>query len=137
MAKPKHLTDRAARAVASKAKHLVKDEPGLTGPSTNAATNLIISDIIVRAAARLARNSMHKGVLRGRYGADKAKAIVENRSVLSTLALYGASKIATRSVPGALVVSTGLIAKTLFDRSQSRRKAKRKGEEQLDQMASD
>jgi hypothetical protein len=39
------------------------------------------------------------------------------------------TRLATRSVPGFLLVSTGLAAKTLFDRSQDRRKARRKREQ--------
>jgi hypothetical protein len=39
-------------------------------------------------------------------------------------------------VPGALLVGGGLLAKTLFDRSISRRKARRRGDKQLAKQAS-
>ena len=138
MVKNKHVTDRASEALDDAAKPLKKrDEPGIIGPSTNAATNMLIADVAFRAVSRLARNSLHKSVLKTKYSSDKAKRIVENRSIGSTLALYGLSKLATRSVPGALLVSGGLLAKTLYDRGGSKRKARRKGEEQLDMMAAE
>jgi len=45
------------------------------------------------------------------------------------------TKVATRSVPGALVVGTGLALKVLFDRSQSKRKARREGDRSLRRQA--
>jgi hypothetical protein len=41
------------------------------------------------------------------------------------------ARVATRSVPGALLVGGGLLAKTLYDRSISRRKARRRGDKTL------
>jgi hypothetical protein len=46
------------------------------------------------------------------------------------------TKVATKSVPGALVVTTGLALKVLFDRSQSKRQARRKGDRMLHKQAS-
>ena len=74
----------------------------LPGPSTNPATNLLIADIVMRGVSRAVRKSLHKSVLRTGYSRDKAKEIVEDRSVVRTLALYGATRFATRSTPGAL-----------------------------------
>lgn len=134
-----HITDTAAEAIEPEAQDVVdnvRTKPdALPGPSTNPATNLIIADIVMRGVGRIVRNSLHKGVLRTRYSRDKAKNIVENRSAVQTLAIYGITKIATRSVPGALLVGGGLVAKTLYDRGQSRRVAKKRGDEQLDKMA--
>ena len=134
-----HITDKAAAAIEPEAQAVVdkvRTKPdALPGPSTNPATNLIIADIAMRGIGRLVRNSLHKGVLRTRYSRDKAKDIVENRSAVQTLAIYGITKVATRSVPGALLVGSGLLVKTLFDRGLSRREAKRRGDKQLDKMA--
>lgn len=132
-----HITETIADAVEPAAQDAASEAKpdALPGPSTNPATNLIIADIVMRGVGRVVRNSLHKGVLRTRYSQDKARKIVENRSVVQTLAIYGVTKLATRSVPGALLVGSGLIAKTLYDRGQSRREAKRKGDKQLDHMA--
>lgn len=108
-----------------------KGDDEVWGPSTNPATNLIIQDLILRAAGRLTRTSLEKGLLRRRYGGEHAKKIIENRSLVQTLLAYGATKYATRSIPGALLVGTAVLGKTLFDRSLSRAKSRRKGDEQL------
>lgn len=107
------------------------------GPSTNPATNLIIQDIAIRAGGRLIRHTLEKGLLRGRYGGTGAKAIVENRPLMHTMITTMLARYATRSVPGALLVGGGLIAKTLFDRGTSKRAARRAGDRTLAKMAED
>ena len=133
----KHITEIAADKVESQAMQLQgSPKPNkLPGPSTNPATNLIIADIAIRAIGRVVRRSLHKGVLRTRYSRDLASDIVENRSIATTLAIYGITKVATRSVPGALLVSTGLIAKTVYDRSLSRSAARSAGDAVMEQFA--
>lgn len=127
------LTDAAGRGV-SKA---VGSSETVLGPSTNPATNLIIQDIAIRAGGRLIRHTLEKGLLRGRYGGTGAKAIVENRPLLHTLITTALARYATRSVPGAVLVGGGLIAKTLFDRGRSRRESRRAGDRSLAKMAED
>lgn len=97
------------------------------GPSPNPATNLLIHDIVLRSIGRLSRISVEKAMLGRKYGREFARETVDNRSSLHALAAYGVTKVATRSIPGFALVTTGLILKTLFDRSQSRRKAQREG----------
>ena len=136
MVKNKHITDRLSNKLDDAAAPLTKNsEPGLIGLSPNPATNMFIADIALRGISRLARNTLHKSVLQNKYGPNKAKRIVENKSLFHTLALYGASRVATRSVPGAMVVTTGLLAKALYDRSKSKHGAKRDGEKTLNKMA--
>ncbi|MFA9199802.1 MAG: hypothetical protein ACEQR8_01260 [Cypionkella sp.] len=125
------LTDAAGKAVAAAA----GKRNDVFGPSTNPATNLIIQDIVMRAGGRLIRHSLEKGTLRGRYGGAGAKAIVENRSLASTLVTGLLARYATRSLPGAILVGTGLVAKTLYDRGRSRRAARRAGDAALAKMA--
>lgn len=112
-----------------------KGENDVWGPSTNPATNLIIQDLILRAAGRLTRTSLEKGLLRRRYGGEHAKKIIENRSLVQTLLAHGATKYATRSIPGALLVGSAMLGKTIFDRSLSRVRSRRKGDEQLADQA--
>jgi hypothetical protein len=136
MSKNRHVTDRASDALSGPTQALTKrDEPGVLGPSTNPATNMLIADVALRAVSRLARNTLHKTVLQTRVGSSKAKRIVENKSMGRTVIMFGLSRLATRSVPGALLVSGGLIAKTLYDRSHSRRAARRKGASEFEEMA--
>jgi hypothetical protein len=47
------------------------------------------------------------------------------------------ARMATRSVPGALLVGGGLFAKVLYDRSISRRKARRQGKQAIEERTED
>lgn len=105
-----------------------QDVPGL---SENPATNLLLAEIAMRAGSTVLRRVVERGLLKGRYGRDTAKDIIGNRSLKHTLATTAVARLATRSVPGAVLVGTGLAAKLLFDRSQKRRKAKREGDRTL------
>jgi hypothetical protein len=101
------------------------------GPSRNPATNLLIMDIAIRGASLLAARGIEKAALRLRYHREKAGNVVKGRSMVSTLAATGAARLATRSVPGFLLVTGGLLAKALVDRSLRPRDARRKGDRQL------
>ncbi len=131
----KHITGKIGEKIEPLADNLKPSSDRVPGPSTNAATNLVIADIFLRGTGRILRNSIHKGVLRTTLDPDKARDIIRNRSMATSLALYGMSKVATRSVPGAALVGSGLLIKTLFDRSQSRRKSRKEGRKQLNKMA--
>ena len=107
-------------------------EPGnVPGPSPNPATNLLIMDIAMRGASLLAARAIEQAALRLRYKPGTADDIVEGRSTIAMLAATGAARMATRSVPGFLLVTGGLLAKTLIDRSLRPRDARRKGDRQL------
>ncbi len=128
-------TDKAGAKIARAARKASPASDNVPGPSPNPATNILIHDIALRSVGRVARIALEKGLLGKRYGADFAKRAVENRSLLQTVAAYGVTKLATRSVPGALLVGGGLLAKTLYDRSQSRRAARRAGDKALAKQA--
>jgi len=113
------------------------DSDQVFGPSTNPATNLVIQDVAMRAGGRLMRHTLEKGLLRGRYGGSGAKAIVENRSIAQTLVSGLLARYATRSLPGAVLIGSGLVVKTLYDRGRSKRLARRSGDETLKKMAED
>ena len=133
--KANHLTDYAADAI----ERATDEHPGeadpVPGPSTNAATNLIINDILLRSVGRLSRQTVEKLLLGRQYGKQFAKDAVENRSLVHTLAAYGVTKVATKSIPGAAAVTGALLLKVLFDRSQSRRQARRAGRKMLREQA--
>ena len=139
MAKKKPLiraSDKVAKAIDRAGTKVTPDGRDVAGPSPNPATNLLIHDVLLRSGGRLLRLGLEKGLLRNRYGKSTAKDMVENRSLVQTLATYAVSRVATRSVPVAIVVGGGILAKTLFDRRQSRRTARRKGDKALRDLAS-
>ncbi|MGN3973701.1 hypothetical protein [Tsuneonella sp. SYSU-LHT278] len=125
------IATKGGRAVDKAITKVTGNDREVMGPSPNPATNLIIHDILLRAGGRLMRTTLEKGLLANRYGKQSAKKMVDNRSVTMALASYAVSRFATRSIPGALIVGTGLAAKTLYDRKQSRRKARRAGDKAL------
>lgn len=132
---PAKLTDRGGRAVhkiVDKTRSGVRKVPG---PSPNSATNLLVADIAMRTAMRLFRRSVEKGLLGARFDPAKAHEIVEGRTLGKTLLSAAAARMATRSVPGALLVGGGILGKALLDRTVSRRKSVRKGDRALGEQA--
>lgn len=91
---------------------------GLPLPRAIAGTNLVIADIVLRAAGGLLRNRMEKGLLIASYDKAKAERLVDGRSLATSVALWGASRLATRSPLGLAVVAGGLAAKVLYDRGK-------------------
>jgi hypothetical protein len=98
---------------------------GMPLPSPVAGTNLIIADIVLRAAGGLLRDRLEKGLLVRSYDTAKAEKLVDGRGVTTTLALWGASRLARRSPLGLAVVAGGLAAKVFYDRGK-RLEAKRR-----------
>lgn len=121
-----------AKGAASKAKEKVRET---AGPSPNPAMNLILADIAIRGGGRLLRNAVERTLLGAKYPPKKAREIVSGRSMVHTLVGTAVARIATRSVPGALLVGGGLLAKTLYDRSKNRAQAEAEGEAQIDELA--
>ena len=105
------------------------------GPSNNPMTNLLLADLMIRAGSYVVRDAIERGMLRGRYGRETAREIVKNKSLGQQAISFGLAKVATRSLPGALLVGGGALAKTLFDRSRRRRKSRRKGDQALIEQA--
>ncbi len=103
----------------------------LPGLSPNPMTNLIVTDIALRGAGRLTRHFIEKGLLRTRYTKGDAEKVVEGRSMAQTLASVAIARVATRSIPGALLVGAGLVGKTLFDLSKGKREARAEGKRQI------
>lgn len=87
-------------------------------PSPNPMTNVLLADIALRAGGQLLRRTVERGLLGTRLGDSKAKNIVKGRSLAQTLVGTAIARMATRSVPGAILVGGGLLAKTLYDRKR-------------------
>lgn len=102
-----------AKDTAAKAKESVKQVPP---PSPNPMTNLVIADIVLRGGGRLLRNLVERNVLKTKYPHDTAKSLINGRGMAQTLIGTAVARIATRSVPGAILVGGGLLAKALYDR---------------------
>jgi hypothetical protein len=98
---------------------------GLPLPSPKAGTNLVIADIVLRAAGGLLRDRLERGLLTASYDKDKAERLVDGRSVVTSVALWSASHLARRSPLGLAVVAGGLAAKVIYDRGK-RLEAKRR-----------
>jgi hypothetical protein len=98
---------------------------GVPLPSPVAGTNLVIADIVLRAAGGLLRDRLEKGLLVKSYDQTKAEKLVDGRGVASSLALWGASHLARRSPIGLAVVAGGLAAKVFYDRGKRLEKKRR------------
>ncbi|MCC6827383.1 MAG: hypothetical protein IT550_04045 [Novosphingobium sp.] len=105
-------------------------------PSPNPMTNILIADIALRGGGRLLRHAVERGVLGVKYSPEKAQNIVKGRSMAQTLIGTAIARVATRSVPGAIIVGGGLLAKALYDRRKDAQAAKAEGEAAVARQAS-
>ena len=104
-------------------------------PSPNPATNLLIADVALRGGGALLKRAVEAGLLGATATSKrKAKDVVKGRSLGQSLVGTMIARVATRSVPGALIVGGGLLAKTLYDRKRAR-SSKAEGHEKLDELA--
>lgn len=94
-------------------------------PSPNPKTNLYIADILLRGATTALRDTLRNRMVIAQYDPDKARELIDGRTVLTSLTLYGASKLATKSVPGLALVAGGLALKALYDRGKAKQLAER------------
>ncbi|MGB7407475.1 MAG: hypothetical protein WA908_03135 [Pontixanthobacter sp.] len=131
----KHLSEYGSDAVDAIRDKTSGDKRDVPGPSSNPVTNIVMADVAMRTGTYLLRGAVEKGMLRGRYGPNMASEIVKNKTLGQTLASVALAKLATKSLPGAVIVGGGMAAKTLFDRSQRRRKAKRSGDATMREQA--
>ena len=72
-------------------------------PSPNPMTNLVLADIALRGGGQLLRHAVERGLLGKAVGPAKAKNLIKGRSMGQTLIGTAIARIATRSVPGALI----------------------------------
>ncbi|GMN03097.1 hypothetical protein [Erythrobacter sp. MTPC3] len=120
--KPDHFTKTLAKAEVEE-----ETRTSFFTPSPNPATNLLITDIVVRGASSLFRQRIEKTVAKASYKDEAAaQSLVDGRTLITTLGLYGASKLATRSPAGLGIVAGGLVLKTLYDRGKSRQRKRRR-----------
>jgi len=125
--------DKSARP----ARRTLLKKADVPGPSTNPATNLLIANIAMQSVAILLRRSAERGLLRQRFAPEEARDIIKGRGLATSMITTAAARTATRSIPGLLLVSGGLLAKAVFDRSLKRRTSRRKGDQALLEQAQD
>lgn len=113
-----------------------RGKDNVPGPTENPATNLMLADVVMRMGSYMLRGGVEKAFLKKRYDDKTAKEIKNNRSLVSTLGSIAVAKFATRSIPGAAIVGTGILGKVLYDHSKSRRANKREGDAELMENAS-
>lgn len=106
------------------------------GPSPNQMTNLVIADIALRSGDALVRRGLERGFLGAKYTPKKARRIMKSRGFFESLAGAALARAATTSVPGAILVGGGLLAKVLHDRRKGRQAAI-EGEKQLAERAAE
>lgn len=107
----------------------------LPAPSPNPMTNVVLADIALRTGGQLMRQAVERSVLGVKYDKNKARAIVKGRSMTQTLVSTAIARLATRSIPGALLVGGGMLAKALYDRRKSRAESQSEGEAAVEEQA--
>ena len=110
---------------------------GVDGPSPNPMTNLILTDLLLRGGGQIMRHAVEASLLKTKYDKTKAKKIIAGRSLTQTLVATAVARIATRSVPGMILVGGGTLAKLLYDRSRDKRAAQADGKAAIDKLAAD
>ncbi|HUQ13401.1 MAG TPA: hypothetical protein VM055_03910 [Novosphingobium sp.] len=110
---------------------------GSAGISPNPMTNLLLTDLVLRGGGQIMRHAVERTILGTRYSKDKAKNIVKGRSMAQTIVGTVLARIATRSVPGAIVIGGGMLAKTLYDRSKGQATAEVEGAREVREQAAE
>lgn len=104
-------------------------------PSPNPMTNLVLADLALRGGGQLLRRAVERTLLGAKYSQADAANLVKGRSMAQTLVGTALARIAARSVPGALVIGGGLLAKTLYDRRRGKAAAKSAGSKAVARQA--
>lgn len=87
-------------------------------PKGHPLLRLLTADAVLRAGSFALRQAVGKGLVKGRAAA----AVPDQPPSTGTRVLTAAaSALATRSVPGALLVGTGMVVHTLYKRGKARR----------------
>ena len=109
----------------------------IEGPSPNPMTNLTLTDLVLRGGGQIMRHAVETSLLKTKYDKDKAKKIIAGRSLAQTLLATAVARIATRSVPGMILVGGASLAKLLYDRSKDKRAARAEGHKAIAKQAAD
>lgn len=87
-------------------------------PKRHPLLRLLTADLVLRAGSFALRRAVKKGLVRGKV----ADVVPDHKPSPSTRVLTAAaSTLATRSVPGALLVGSGMVVHALYKRGKARR----------------
>ncbi len=112
-----------------------KEKPGAEKPSSekqgpSPLTTLILADIALGAgSALLQRGSIGRALaksLPASLGAKAADGSLKTPSLAGSLVGTALARVATRSVPGAILVGGGLVAKALYNKRKAQKAKSRK-----------
>ena len=118
---------------AEKAPETPASEPAADSPPdpVGPVTRAILAGVAMRTGSSLLKRSVDRGILGAApeafkaaakaAGAKAAKAAKPKRSLGARLLTAAATRIATRSVPGAIIVGGALLAKTLHEHRKNRK----------------
>lgn len=118
-------TDTALEPVSDTSNDAAKTalEPA-TSPASTPMTNVIMADLVLRGGGELLRRVVETSLLGRAVGKGKAQKVIKSGSMGQALIRTAAVRIATRSVPGAIIVGGGMLAKALYDRKKARKDEK-------------
>ena len=135
MARRSKLGGKLGKTVESKLDTAKDKIDEVEGPSPNPMTNLILTDLLLRGGGQIMRHAVEGALLTTKFDKKKAKKIISGRSMTQTLISTAVARVATRSVPGMILVGGGMVAKMLYDRKQGDRAARREGSKDIAEQA--
>lgn len=98
-------------------------------PAAGAAVNLAIAELVLRAISNRMRVQIDTEIFEADLEKRKSgeRDAVDGRSLITSVGLYGASRLARKSRAGLGLVAGGLLAKSLYERGKAvrERRAKR------------
>ena len=103
---------------------MANTDDGSTAPG-RAAPGRRIAGWAVRKGVNIARGAVDRRISFGGLTSTEIQRAITGRGIVGSTAAVIVTRLATRSVPGALMVGGGLLAKALFDRRQLRRAQER------------
>lgn len=120
MIKPRKKDSESSRA---KSQPDAETHSPVIAPRSELATNLLVTSILVRGASSLLHKKIENKVTEAvDHAPGEAVSAIDGRTLISTLGLYGASKLASRSPIGFGMVAGGLVLKALYDRGKARQR---------------
>jgi hypothetical protein len=101
-------------------------------PGSGKAVNLAIAEIVLRGVADRMRGRVETDVSEAEAAkkATGSRDAVDGRSLITSVGLYGAARLAKKSRAGLGLVAGGLVAKSLYERGKAvrERRSKRRAE---------
>lgn len=112
---------RRRKAEASDSATQPQPQPQETPRKRSVLLRVLTADLVLRAGGYVLRRAVSKGVLRGQPAQTAERATDRHDDITTRVVTAAATAIATRSVPGALLVGTGMAIHALYKRGKARR----------------